>query len=73
MSKIVSSKKWDETPLGAIGTWSPGLRTAVSIVLNSNFPISLAWGEHNTQIYNDGYWPISGDKHLDAIGQDFSE
>jgi CheY-like chemotaxis protein len=43
------------------------------LVLNSNFPISLAWGAQHTQIYNDGYWSICGDKHPDAMGQDFSE
>ncbi|MBU1011171.1 MAG: PAS domain-containing protein [Bacteroidetes bacterium] len=73
MSQVILKKDWSKTPLGPIETWSLGLRTAVSLVLNSNFPISMAWGEHHTQIYNDGYWPICGDKHPTAMGQDFTE
>lgn len=73
MGKLVRAKDWSRTPLGPIASWPPSLRTAVSLVLNSNFPISLAWGPQHIQIYNDGYWPICGDKHPTAMGQDFSE
>jgi signal transduction histidine kinase len=73
MGKFLREKDWSDSPLGPIEHWPASLRTTVSLVLNSNFPISLAWGEHHTQIYNDGYWPICGDKHPDAMGQDFSE
>lgn len=73
MGKLVRAKDWSRTPLGPIATWPPSLRTAVSLVLNSNFPIALAWGTHHIQIYNDGYWPICGDKHPAAMGQNFSE
>ena len=73
MGKFIREKDWEQTPLGAMENWSPSLRTTVSLVLNSNFPIALAWGEHHTQIYNDGCWPIYGNKHPKAMGQDFSE
>jgi hypothetical protein len=73
MGKYLREKDWSDSPLGAIADWPVSLRTTVSLVLNSNFPISLAWGAKHTQIYNDGYWPICGDKHPDAMGQDFSE
>jgi hypothetical protein len=55
MGKFLRAKDWSQSPLGAIENWPASLRTTVSLVLNSNFPISLAWGEHHTQIYNDGY------------------
>ena len=73
MGKLVRSKDWSVTPLGPIDGWPQSLRTAVSICLASNFPISLAWGPHHVQIYNDGYWPICGGKHPHSMGQDFSE
>lgn len=73
MSKVVRAKDWSATPLGPITSWPPNLRTAVSLVLNSNFPIALAWGPRHVQIYNDGYWPITGGKHPTAMGEDFSE
>lgn len=72
MGKLIRDKDWSATPLGPIDVWPSSLRTAVSIVLNSNFPISLAWGPDHIQIYNDGYWPICGEKHPKSMGQDFS-
>src|SRR5208283_3246573 len=43
------------------------------LCLASNFPIALAWGPKHVEIYNDGYWPICGEKHPGAMGQDFTE
>jgi hypothetical protein len=62
---------WSRTLLGPIDTWPQSLRTTVSLCLASNFPISIAWGPHRVQIYNDGYWPICGGKHPHSMGQDF--
>ncbi|WNM64112.1 response regulator [Candidatus Nitrospira neomarina] len=73
MGKLVRTKDWSKTPLGSIDSWPQSLRTTVSLALASNFPISIAWGPQRTQIYNDGYWPICGDKHPHSMGQDFKE
>ncbi len=72
MGRLVRSMDWSKTPLGPIESWPQSLRTTVSLCLASNFPISLAWGPHHVQIYNDGYWPICGGKHPHSVGQDFS-
>ena len=73
MGKVVRAMDWSRTPLGAIETWPQSLRTTVSLCLASNFPISLAWGPHHVQIYNDGYWPICGEKHPHSMGLSFRE
>jgi PAS domain S-box-containing protein len=73
MGRILRSMDWIKTPLGPIESWPQSLLTTVSLCLASNFPISLAWGPKHVQIYNDGYWPICGGKHPQAMGQDFSE
>jgi signal transduction histidine kinase len=73
MAKLIKAKDWSQTPLGPIESWPQSLRTTVSLAQASNSPISLAWGEGNVQIYNDGYWPICGAKHPVAMGQDFRE
>src|SRR3981189_3091909 len=73
MGKLIGSMDWTKTPLGPIESWPQSLRTTVSLCLASNFPISLAWGPKHVQIYNDGYWPICGEKHPQSMGQDFSE
>ncbi|MFW8595510.1 ATP-binding protein [Cribrihabitans neustonicus] len=73
MGKLIREMDWSATPLGPIGEWPQSLRTAVSICISSNFPISMAWGPEHVQIYNDGYWPICGGKHPDSMGQTFTE
>jgi signal transduction histidine kinase len=73
MGKLLREKDWSNSPLGAIDSWPASLRTTVSLVLNSSFPISLAWGPQCIQIYNDGYRTICGDKHPQSMGQDFRE
>jgi len=73
MGKLIRSKDWSKTPLGSPETWPQSLRTTVSLCLASNFPISIAWGPDRVQIYNDGYWPITGDMHPSSMGQDFKE
>ncbi|HKU41574.1 MAG TPA: ATP-binding protein [Polyangiales bacterium] len=62
---------WAATPLGPLESWPPSLRTAVGLVLSSQFPISMAWGPSRIQIYNDAYRPFCGAMHPDAMGKDF--
>jgi PAS domain S-box-containing protein len=69
MGARVRAYDWSKTPLGAIDTWSQGLRTAVGICLLSRFPILLWWGADFIKIYNDAYRPILGTKHPDALGR----
>lgn len=73
MGKFIRSKDWSKTPLGPVESWPQSLRTTVSLCLASSFPINLAWGPEFTQIYNDGYWPLCGDKHPHSMGQDYRE
>jgi signal transduction histidine kinase len=73
MGKVIRSMDWSKTPLGPIESWPQSLRTTVSLCLASNFPINIIWGPGRVQIYNDGYWPICGDKHPHSMGQDFKE
>lgn len=69
--ELIRSKDWSKTPLGPIDEWPQSLRTAVSLCLSSTFPILIAWGPEDIQIYNDAYRPICGPKHPEAIGQNF--
>ena len=56
-------------PLGEPQLWPQSLKTAVGILLNSGYPMYIAWGPHFTQIYNDAYRPILGStKHPQALG-----
>jgi diguanylate cyclase (GGDEF)-like protein len=71
MARFIAARDWARTPLGALEHWPQSLRTVVSLAQASNSPISIAWGPEYVQIYNDGYWPICGDKHPQAMGQDY--
>jgi PAS domain S-box-containing protein len=73
MGKRIQAMDWSKTQLGPIESWSQSLRTTVSLCLASNFPICLVWGPGHVQIYNDGYIPICGALHPQALGQDFTE
>ncbi|EJN08685.1 ATP-binding protein [Herbaspirillum sp. YR522] len=71
MGKLIRSMDWSDSPLGPIDQWPQSLRTAVSLCLSSTFPILIAWGPHDIQIYNDAYRPICGAKHPQSMGEDF--
>jgi signal transduction histidine kinase len=66
---IMQAMDWSQTPLGPVESWSPSLRTAVSICLASRFPILLWWGPELIMLYNDAYRPMLGtSKHPQALG-----
>jgi two-component sensor histidine kinase len=73
MGERLRAHDWRLSPLGAPETWPQSLRTAVSIMLNSRHPMFLAWGPELGFIYNDGYAPILGARHPEAIGRPFAE
>jgi PAS domain S-box-containing protein len=64
---------WNSLPLGAPDTWPPPLTTAVSMMLNSAFPMFVAWGTELGFLYNDAYAVILGDKHPAALARPFQQ
>jgi PAS domain S-box-containing protein len=73
MGALIRSMDWSATPLGPLESWPQSLRTSVSLCLSSTFPILVAWGPDDIQIYNDAYRPICGDLHPRAMGGAFKE
>jgi signal transduction histidine kinase len=69
LGALMRAKDWAATPLGPVQAWPQSLRTAVSILLNSRYPMFIFWGPQHIKIYNDGYRPITGDKHPWALGR----
>jgi PAS domain S-box-containing protein len=45
----------------------------VKLMLDSGFPMFIAWGPELTFLYNDAYAAILGDKHPRAMGRPFQE
>ncbi len=69
MGARMRAMDWSQTPLGAVSGWSQSLKTAVSICLNSRFPMVIWWGRDLALLYNDGWQPILGaNKDKIALG-----
>lgn len=66
---LIARLDWANSPLGAASSWPQSLRTAVDIVIHSPMPMLLLWGPQLTQIYNDGFALLAGNKHPHAFGQ----
>src|SRR5690242_15542047 len=69
MSARIRAKDWSQTPLGPASAWPQSLRTALSICVDSGFPMFVAWGPQLVMLYNDAAIPVLGAKHPTALGQ----
>ncbi len=73
MEAMMRNRDWSDSPLGAMESWSPVLRSFLALVMAAKQPMFLAWGPDLCFLYNDGYAPILGAKHPQALGRPFSE
>ncbi len=71
MGQLLRSYDWSNTSVGPVQLWPQSLLTTLSIVINSQFPMFLWWGNDLIQFYNDAYRPSLGNsgKHPSALGQ----
>ncbi|WP_455991107.1 ATP-binding protein [Methylorubrum extorquens] len=67
------SHDWAGSPLGHPNTWPPCLRSTVSLLLGSRFPMFVAYGPELGFLYNDAYADILGGKHPAALGSRFHD
>ncbi|SCF15134.1 GAF sensor hybrid histidine kinase [Micromonospora coriariae] len=68
--RLMAELDWTATPLGPVTGWPQSLRAAVRMVLSSRYPMLLLWGDNFSQLYNDAYSALIGDKHPAALGAD---
>ena len=69
MGALMREVDWASTPIGAPDSWPQSLRTAVSVCLESSFPMLVWWGPDFVKLYNDAYSSLIGNKHPQAMGQ----
>src|ERR1700687_4343094 len=70
MGALTRAYDWSASPLGKPETWPQSLRTALRILLNTNHPMFIWWGEGLIQFYNDAYRQTMGpERHPSALGQ----
>lgn len=73
VGELMRAKDWSASPLGPPGSWPQSLRSVVGLLLNSTFPMFVAWGPELGFLYNDAYAEILGAKHPAAIGSRFQD
>ncbi|GAA0461625.1 histidine kinase [Paractinoplanes deccanensis] len=70
----LAAVRWESTPLGSPDQWPQSLRTAVSILLSSRFPMWMAWGPQLTFFCNAAYRRDTlGRKYPWALGRPASD
>ena len=70
---LMRTHDWSTSPLGPPETWPQPLRTSVALLLESRFPMFVAWGPELGFLYNDSYAEILGAKHPRALGRRFRD
>jgi signal transduction histidine kinase len=68
---LMRAHDWTTSPLGPPEMWPQPLRTTVALLLESRFPMFVAWGSELGFLYNDPYAEILGTKHPRALGRRF--
>lgn len=68
---MMRAHDWSASPLGHPGDWPQALRTVVGLMLNSKFPMFVAWAPELAFLYNDSYRDVLGEKHPRALGRRF--
>ena len=73
MGALMRAHDWSRSPLGPPESWPQPLRTVVGLLLQSRFPMFVAWGDALGFLYNDPYAEILGAKHPRALGMRFHD
>jgi len=63
-----AARDWSSSPAGHPAAWGPVLRSAVGMILDSRFPMFIAWGPQLVMLYNEAYIELLEDKHPAALG-----
>lgn len=73
VGKLMRAYNWSGNPLGFPSEWPQSLKTAVSMVLRSSYPMFIWWGPQLINIHNDAYIPLMGNKHPAFLGKPANE
>ncbi|NEX94196.1 PAS domain-containing protein [Caulobacter sp. 17J65-9] len=73
MGERMRALDWSKTPLGPAQDWPASLRTALSLMLNSLYPMFIGWGPELILLYNDAYRPVLGARDAAALGRPLAQ
>ena len=70
MAELIARHDWSSTSLGAIDRWPPHVQVATAMMLRSQVPIVMLWGELGFMVYNDAYSRFAGLRHPRLLGSE---
>jgi signal transduction histidine kinase/FixJ family two-component response regulator len=74
MGRLIRAFDWSGHRLGKPHDWPRSLKTAVSLILNSQHPMWIGWGAEMSFLYNDAYLHVLGlAKHPKSLGRPAAE
>ena len=73
LGTLIAEFDWAATSLGPITAWPQSLKTSVSIILRSQVPMVMLWGEDGIMIYNDAYSIFAANRHPKLLGSKVRE
>jgi signal transduction histidine kinase/ActR/RegA family two-component response regulator len=73
IAALIQAQDWASSPLGPPSSWPDELHTIVKLMLDSRFPMFVAWGPELGLLYNEAYIQFLGNKHPTALGRRLAE
>jgi PAS domain S-box-containing protein len=73
MRAFMSEFDWTASSFGEPDSWAKSFCTVVDLMLDSAFPMCLAWGPELRLIYNDAYLALMGHRHPEAFDAPMQE
>jgi PAS domain S-box-containing protein len=70
---LMAAFDWGVTALGPMAQWPAHVRTATALMLRSQVPIVMLWGEPGVMVYNDAYSVFAGQRHPQLLGSNVRE
>lgn len=68
VASLIRCFDWASTPIGALAQWPAALKHATALILRSQVPMTLLWGDKGVLIYNDAYSEFAGQRHPALLG-----
>lgn len=70
LAGLIARYDWSSTELGPIDQWPDHVKVATALMLRSQVPIVMLWGEPGFMVYNDAYSHFSGLRHPQLLGSE---
>ncbi|ACU61865.1 PAS domain-containing sensor histidine kinase [Chitinophaga pinensis] len=58
VGKLIHAYDWSSTPLGTMASWPKTLQFSLNMLLHTNLPMMLFWGDRSLCFYNDAFLPL---------------